>query len=185
MFTFSLPDGLAGEWAADGETTLELHVGGLDDEPGPRKMPGEGDEGDDPSEAEEADEERDDEESGDEEKPPLDLTVAAVDADGDTARVGLSGYGPLRRPLTIRVMRRRDLEDDRFANPWELILQHFSIPFLSDFAAGESGHSSDRTTGLRAVLLVFDSVPEKGTVVVDDVGLARLHPGFRAARVPR
>ena len=108
------------------------------------------------------------------------LTVAAVDADGDTARVSLAGYGPLRRPLTIRVLRRRDLEDDRFANPWELILQHFSIP-LADFTA-ENGAFDP--TALRAILLVFDRT-EKGTVVVDDVGLSRLHPAFKAARVPR
>ena len=183
VFSVALPDGLAREWAADGETTLELHVGGLDDEPGPRKKPEEEEgeeEGDDPNAAEEPEEERDDEEPADEEKPPLDLTVAAVDADGDTARVALTDYGPLRRPLTIRVLRRRDLEDDRFANPWELILQHFSIP-LSDFAEENPGFEPG---GLRAVLLMFDRA-EKGTVVVDDVGLARLHPGFRAARVPR
>ena len=64
----------------------------------------------------------------DDEKPPVELTVAAIDADGDTARVSLTDYGPLRRPLTIRVMRRRDLERDRFGTAWELILQHFSIP---------------------------------------------------------
>ena len=29
------------------------------------------------------------------------------------------------------------------------------------------------------------TVRRPGVVVVDDVGLARLHPGFRAARVPR
>ena len=184
VFTLTLPEGLAGEWTVDGETTLEMHVGGLDDEPGPRKRPeeeeGEGEEGEAEGAEEEAEEEGGDEDPEDEEKPPLELTVAAVDADGDTAGVSLTDYGALRRPLTIRVLRRRDLEDDRFANPWELILQHFSIP-LSDFA--EENPAFD-PGDLRAVLLVFDRT-EKGTVVVDDVGLARLHPGFRAARVPR
>ncbi len=188
VFTLTLPDGLAEEWSAGAETTLEMHVGGLDREPGPRRPPedeeeqqGEGDEGDEEREAEEAEEdgreERDDE---DEEKPPLALTIAAIDADGDTARVSLTDYGPLRRPLTIRVLRRQDLERQRFADPWELILQHFSIP-LSDFAA--ENRAFDPGT-LRAVLLVFDQA-EKGTVVVDDVGLAQLHPGFLTARVPR
>ena len=110
----------------------------------------------------------------------MQLTVAAIDAEGDTARVSLTGYGPLRRPLTIRVLRRRDIEDARFANPWELILQHFSIP-LGDFAADNRAFEP---ATLRAVALIFDG-SEAGTVVVDDVGLARLHPGFRAARVPR
>ncbi len=103
-----------------------------------------------------------------------------VDADGDTARVRLTDYGPLRRPLTIRVLRRRDLEDDRFANPWELVLQHFSIP-LADFAAENAAFNP---ATMREIALVFDH-SGAGTVVVDDVGLAWLHPGFRAARVPR
>ena len=110
----------------------------------------------------------------------MQLTVAAIDADGDTARASLTGYGALRRPLTIRVLRRRDLEDNRFANPWELILQHFSIP-LGDFAA--DNQAFDPTT-LRAVALAFDGT-DAGTVVVDDVGLAQMHPGFQGARVPR
>ena len=187
VFSLTLPDGLAEEWSTGATTTLELHVGGLDREPGPRKPPeeereeGEGDEGEEARAAEEAEEEdRDDSGDEDEEKPPLALTVAAVDADGDTARVSLTDYGPLRRPLTIRVLRRQDLEEQRFADPWELILQHFSIP-LSDFAAVNSAFSP-RT--LRTVSLVFDQT-EKGTVVVDDVGLAQLHPGFLSARVPR
>ncbi len=187
VFTFALPEGLAEAWAVDGEATLEMHVGGLDDEPGPRKKPeGEGEEEEEGEEGgpggaeDESRQEPGDADAQDEEKPPLDLTVAAVDADGDTARVGLADYGPLRRPLTIRVLRRRDLEDDRFANRWELILQHFSIP-LSDFAA--ENPAFDPAT-LRAVSLVFDRT-DKGTVVVDDVGLAWLHPGFTSARVPR
>ena len=187
VFAFTLPDGLADEWSTGPETTLEMHVGGLDDEPGSRKDPnaeeegeGEGDEGDEDRAADEAGEDRrEDRSATDDEKPPLELTVAAIDADGDTARVSLTDYGALRRPLTIRVMRRRDLEDDRFANPWELVLQHFSIP-LSDFAA--ENPAFDPGT-LRSVALVFDRT-EAGTVVVDDVGLARLHPGFLGARVP-
>ncbi len=199
VFTFTLPEGLAGEWAVGPETTLEMHVGGLDDEPGPREGPeGEGGEGEgevghaagagaearedrrreDPGDR--AREDRRGKDPGDEGKPPLELTVAAVDTDGDTARVSLTDYGPLRRPLTIRVLRRRDLEDDRFAHPWELILQHFSIP-LSDFAAANPAFDP---AGVREIALVFDRTPA-GTIVVDDVGLARLHPGFTAARVPR
>ncbi len=186
VFTLTLPDRLTEEWSAGPGTTLELHVGGLDREPGPRKPPeeegeeGEG-EGDEERANEEAEEEgREEEEDEDEEKPPLALTVAAVDADGDTARVSLTDYGPLRRPLTIRVLRRQDLERQRFADPWELILQHFSVP-LSDFAAENRAFDPE---SLRSISLVFDRT-EKGTVVVDDVGLAQLHPGFLTARVPR
>ena len=187
-FTFSLPAGLAEEWSVGPETTLEMHVGALDDEPGPRDHPDAEEEEEGGEGGEEGDRDRSDRGSredrrggrdDDEEKPPLQLTVAAVDADGDTARVGLTGYGALRRPLTIRVLRRRDIEDNRFANPWELILQHFSIP-LGDFAVDNPAFDPGT---LRAVALVFDG-SDAGTVVVDDVGVSHLHPGFRAARVP-
>ena len=190
VFTIALPADLSRQWSVSAETTLELHVGALDDEPGPRRHPdsGEGeqradDEGDEGAAARAGNESGGDDRDSDpddEEKPPPRLTVQAVDADADTARVSLTGYGPLRRPLTIRVLRRRDLEDARFANPWELVLQHFSIP-LGDFAAANPAF--DPAT-LRSVGLVFDRT-HAGTVVVDDVGLSQLHPGFRAARVPR
>jgi len=187
-FTFSLPAGLAEEWSVGPEASLEMHVGALDDEPGPRDHPDAEEEEEGGEGGEEGDGDRsgrgsrDDRQGGrddDEEKPPLQLTVAAIDADGDTARVGLTGYGALRRPLTIRVLRRRDIEDNRFANPWELILQHFSIP-LGDFAVDNPAFDPGT---LRAVALVFDG-SDAGTVVVDDVGVSHLHPGFRAARVP-
>ncbi len=189
VFAIDLPGELATRWSADAETTLELHVGALDREPGPRKNPDadenqaqeeEGEEGDagnrgnpDRADAEDAD-------PGDEARTPVELTVAAIDLDGDTARTTLNDYGALRKPLTIRVLRRRDLESQRFADPWELILQHFSIP-LSDFAAANPAF--DPAT-LATVALIFDRT-EAGTVVVDDVGLSRLHPAFRGARVPR
>ena len=185
VFTFSLPPGLAEAWKTGPESTLEMHVGGLDEDTDARERPNAND-GDvpEPWDPGLADEHRndagdDDREVGDD-KPPLDLTVEAEDADGDAARVQLDDYGPLRRPLKMRVYRRRDVEEARFANRWELILQHFSIP-LSDFA--DHNPAFDART-LRVVRLVFDQI-QTGTVVVDDVGVSRLHPGFLEARIPR
>ena len=179
-FAVSLPPALAERWQAGAGSTLELHVAGLDDEPGPRARPdsaaGEGPAA--PARGEQGRGEDDDGSSGDE-KPPLDLTVEAVDGDGDAGRAALSSYGPLRRPLTIRVYRRQDREDDRFANRWETILQHFSIP-LSDFALANPAFDPER---LRSVRLVFDRA-QAGTVVIDDVGLSRMHPAFLEARIP-
>ena len=187
-FAVSLPPGLAERWRAGDETTLELHVAGLDDEPEPRARPDSGKAEDEPGEDAEAGarlpkEKRrrdgDRRNDSDDEKPPLDLTVEAEDGDGDVGRVALSSYGPLRRPLTIRVYRRKDREDARFANRWETILQHFSIP-LPDFALANPAF--DPAT-LRSVRLVFDRA-QAGAVVVDDVGLSRMHPGFLSARIP-
>lgn len=211
-FSVSLPPGLAERWQSGAESTLELHVAGLDDEPEPRERPdsagggGDDEPRDDAGPATPAPGEqraggdgnasgnekprpatertpattaRDDDTASDEEKPPLDLTVEAEDADGDAGRVALSGYGPLRRPLTIRVYRRSDREDDRFANRWETILQHFSIP-LSDFALANPAFDPET---LRSVRLVFDRA-QAGTVVIDDIGLSRMHPAFLEARIP-
>lgn len=191
VFAVSLPPGLAERWRTGPESTLEMHVAGLDDEPGPRaredsaggragEQGGGADQGGTATQ-----EEREDRAgagtktaSGDD-KPPLDLTVEAEDADGDAARAALSSYGPLRRPLTIRIYRRRDREEDRFANRWETILQHFSIP-LADFALANPAFDPET---LRSVRLVFDRA-QAGTVVIDDIGLSRMHPGFLADRIP-
>ena len=183
-FTVSLPAGLAEAWETGPASTLEMHVGGLDEEPAPRERP-RADDGDaaEPSEFDRPDADRTGDDASDDdasEKPPLDLTVEAEDADGDAASVRLGDYGPLRRPLKMRVYRRRDVEETRFASRWELILQHFSIP-LSDFA--DRNPAFDPRT-LRVARLVFDQTPA-GTVVVDDMGLSRLHPAFLEARVPQ
>lgn len=189
-YAISLPAGLAESLGAGQPgATVEMHVGGVDEEPEPRDRPGgenEGGRGRGTASGDESGSERENEngadggrELADEEKPPLDLTVEAVDGDGDAARVRLGGYGPLRRPLKTRVLRRRDLERQRFANSWELVLQHFSIP-LSDFVLANPAF--DPAT-LRELRFVFDRT-EAGTVAVDDVGLAHMHPGFLAARLP-
>lgn len=112
------------------------------------------------------------------EDPPVDLTLEIADAEGRTARVALSDYGAIRRPLETWVMRRRDLERDRFQDHWEVILQTYAIP-LSDFLAVQPDLD---LAGLREIRFVFDGVPA-GEVVLDQIGLSRLDPAFLSARV--
>lgn len=100
---------------------------------------------------------------------PIDLSIEAVDADGRTARVALSSYGVPRRPLTIGVYRRAGRDKQRFANPYELVLQTYTIP-LADFARATPGFDARRLTSVR---WRFDR-SEAGTVWLDDVGFARL-----------
>ena len=90
----------------------------------------------------------------------------------------LGAYGPVRRPLTTHVLRRRDLEQRRFDHPWELILQTYSIP-LGDFTALNPALD---LASLRAVRLVFDRT-QAGEVAVDQIGLSDLDPAFLQARV--
>ena len=112
------------------------------------------------------------------EDPPVDLTIEVEDASGRTARVTLSDYGAIRRPLETYVMRRSDLEARRFQNHWELILQTFSIP-LGDFV--DDNRSFDPTR-LRSISFVFDRV-HAGEVTIDQIGFTEMDPAFLQARV--
>jgi hypothetical protein len=100
------------------------------------------------------------------------------DGRGRTASVSLSRYGPVRRPLETWVMRRRDLEERRFEEHWEQILQTYSIP-LADFAGPNPELA---LADLRAVRFLFDRT-HAGEVVVDQIGFSDLDPAFLSARV--
>ena len=113
----------------------------------------------------------------------MDLTVEVVSARGDTTRLPLSRYGPVRRPLEIQVLRRRGRDKQRFATPNELVLQTYAIP-LADFArAADGGRPGFDPSALTAVRFVFDRTVA-GTVVIDDVGLSALDPAFLIAGRP-
>ena len=178
QFTVGLPDGLAREWALDEGSTLDFMLGATNAMPGPRKDPAPQDTtkqaggrganrgGDRPGP------------KGDEEKPPVDLSVQVEDAAGRTASVDLRRYGAIRRPLETYVMRRGDQEKQRFQDHWEQVLQTYSIP-LGDFTAVNP--DVDLRT-LKAVRLVFDRAVS-GEVAVDQIGFSNLDPAFLTARV--
>ena len=105
---------------------------------------------------------------------PMDLTVELVDAAGHRARLPLSMFGPVRRPLITHVLRRADREKDRFREPYELVLQTYPMPLAAFHAVAPSFDPAQ----LRVIRLVFDRTPA-GEVVMDDVGLANMNPAFR------
>lgn len=154
-------------------TTLDFRLGPSPDEPSPRSPP----EGAGRAENREREETPAEDEEADEE--PIDLSVEVVDEAGVRARVALSTYGPLRRPLETHVMRRRDQERERFPRMWELVLQSFSIP-LADFRAVAPDLDLIRIAEIR---FVFDRT-EAGTVALDDVGFSNLPPAFLEPRMP-
>jgi len=119
----------------------------------------------------------DDEGEGDDDEP-IDLSIEVVDAQGRSAKVALSAYGPIRRPLETHILRRGDLEEQRFTELSELVLQSYSIP-LSDFTRLRPALD---LRSLREIRFVFD-LSEAGTVVVDDVGIAYLDPAFTSVRI--
>lgn len=101
-------------------------------------------------------------------KPPVDLSVEVVDANGQSARVALSTYGVVRRPLEIHILRRRDLESSRFPTRSETVLQSYVLP-LADFRRANASLDLSRIAQVR---FVFDRAVA-GTVIIDDIGFAR------------
>lgn len=171
-YVLTLPDTLASSWALDANAALQFLLMPTKDMPGPRADPvtaAADSTGPDRPTQRRPPRKR----SDDDALPPVDLAIEVADATGATARVPLSAYGPVRRPLPIRVYRRGDWED-RFGSDSELVLQTYVIP-LADFRGVDP-----RT--LREVRFVFDIAPA-GTVVIDDIGFARPKPAFLRARV--
>jgi dienelactone hydrolase len=170
VYEVTLADTLARAWGVGPDSYLELALVATDATPSPRRAPVDSAaQADTAGEAGAAARSRSPaRRRGEEErKPPIDVTVEIEDANGAIARVPLSRYGPIRRPLETRVLRRADRERTAFARMHELVLQSFSIP-LVDFQAASSIDVSE----LRAVRLVFDQVVA-GTVIVDDIGVAK------------
>lgn len=166
-FVISLPDSLGRAWRLSDAASLKLDLTATNDAPGPRAASDTA-----KVEAEEA-------KVDNEEEEPIDLSVQLVDRQGRTASVALSAYGPVRRPLETRVLRRADLEDDRFPKLFELLLQSYDIP-LADFRAPTPELD---LRSLAEIRLVFDRL-EAGTVVVDQIGFSFLDKAYTRIRIP-
>ncbi|MBT8398017.1 MAG: hypothetical protein KJN92_13675, partial [Gemmatimonadetes bacterium] len=181
-FAIELPSGLSSEWNTGPGTTLDFMLTALDQTPGPRKDPeaekekeevagqGEADEGEESGRSRGGSRvgrffsgvfsflSSDQDEDEDEVKPFLRLSVRVVDAEGRSGKVLVNRYGPVRRPIEIRIQRRND---QQYSGNTEMVLQSFSIP-LEDFAA-RSGDGLDLST-LAEIQFLFDET-EAGTVV--------------------
>ena len=180
-YTVELNGRLAARWALGRQHSLEFMLGPTNSMPGPRRDPSP----DTASTADEEDRDEPDDRGGrgsddDGDKPPVDLSIELADAAGRVASVRLGDYGAIRRPLETYILRRGDQEASRFRDHWELILQTYSIP-LADFV--EENESLDLRQ-LTEIRFVFDRV-HAGEVVVDQIGISELEPGFLSARVER
>jgi len=184
-YTLSLPRDLPRAWRLDSSSTLDFMLTALEDTPRAREDPegkkkeegegagrGSGEEGGGwripnpfsflSGEKEEIDEGK---------APPLRLSVRLADREGAAGKVLLNRYGPVRRPIEIRISRR---DDQQFRGKTELVLQSYSIP-LRDFVDA-SGGSLD-LAGLGAVTFLFDE-SAAGAVILDEVGFSRMDPAF-------
>lgn len=168
-YTLTLSDSLVASLHVGDTSSVVLSLAPTRDMPGPRKAHRDSTAG------------RDSAANGNRPKPPavhddsvpMDLTVELVDADGHTARLPLSMFAPVRRPLVTHVLRRADEEQQAFRNTYELVLQTYPMPL----AAFRRVAPAFEPAKLRAIRLVFDRTPS-GEVVMDDVGLANMDPAF-------
>jgi len=198
-YAIVLPDDLPRSWALGRGSTLDFMLTALDETPRPRKDPAA--EAEKEKEVEGAGASRSEggpAEGGraggggvrgffaglfsflssgegrredDGEKPPLRLSIQLVDAEGHSAKVVLNRYGPVRRPIEIRIQRRGD---QQFAGNTEMVLQSYSIP-LDHFLAGTP--ESVDLSSLKEVRFLFDE-STSGTVALDEVGFSRKDPSF-------
>jgi dienelactone hydrolase len=111
---------------------------------------------------------------------PIEITLELADSAGHTARLPLSKFGTIRRPLETRVYRREGRDETRFATIFELVQQTFVIP-LADFVKASATFDP---TKLKTIRLLFDKTVA-GTVVVSDIGLsAKIDPAYLAGSIP-
>jgi hypothetical protein len=173
-YGLTLSDSLRNAWKPNAGTVLEFSLTPLDQTPGPRKAAA--DTTKKPGAAKDS--------ASPKPKPkpppkaakdtvPVDLSVEAEDANGVRVRLPLSRYGAVRKPLEVTVLKREGRDKKDFRTEWELIPQTYVIP-LADFAGAEPRFDPARLVGVR---WVFDRT-RAGTVVLTDIGLSNLDPGF-------
>ncbi len=174
-YDIELPADLATEWKLSEQTALEFLLAATKEKPRPRKPARDSTATDTTANnlRDDSSDDRDREETDSEDEEPIDLSIVVVDASGESARVPLSRYGPIRKPLEISILRRKDIERERYTDNFDLVLQTYSI-LLDDFS--ETNTRLDIST-LRSIRFEFDR-SEAGTVVVDDIGFSALRPGF-------
>lgn len=172
-FAITVPDSLRTAWNVGAQSAVTLSLMVTDAKPGPRKSPRDTTRADSTRKA--ADSTGAAKPAGDDAKKPAgpdstppDLSVELVDASGRTARVALSEFGPVRRPIKSYVYRRKGRDDARFAALYEQVLQTYVMP-MERFARATPGFAPG---DLREIRLVFDRTPV-GQVHVDNIGITR------------
>jgi hypothetical protein len=174
-YEISLGDSLRSAWRIDGQSALVFSLAVTDAKPGPRQPARDTTKRDTTKKATPA------------RRPParrpsgpdttaVDLSVELVDAAGASARVPLSTYGPIRRPVESYIYRRAGRDKLRFGSLSEIVLQTYVIPF-EEWRRVSPSLNLDRVTKVR---LVFDKTPV-GSLILDNIGFSRISRDFLIA----
>ncbi len=169
-YTITLPDTLAAAWRLTPESQLVFSLADLGSVPPHKKTPADSTAAARADSAAKAAPKAAKPEKKPAAKPPrdtlpVDLTVELETATGVRADVPLSKFGPVRRPITVRVLRWWWLDRRLYGKPNETMLQTFSLP-LSAFVAAEPKFDP---RAIRAIRFRFDRATG-GTVILDNVG---------------
>jgi hypothetical protein len=170
--TFTVPDSVRRAWGIDRTNAVTLSLAWLGDTPGPRKAARDSTKKDSTARADSTKRPAKrpaTKGAAKKDSTPPDLTVEVEDAAGTIARLPLSSFGPVRRPVDVFVLKRRGRDKAQFSTLAELILPSYTMP-LARFAAAEPRFDPSR---LSAVRLRFDRT-RVGAVMVDDVGVLRM-----------
>jgi dienelactone hydrolase len=187
-YSITISDSLRAQRKPDYNSVVYLSLAATNDKPGPRAAPKDSTRADTSKAGKEraaaiADSTRKAAERQRKAEPdttPIEITVEMVDSAGHSARLPLSRFGTIRRPLDTRVYRRDGRDDQRFATTFELVPQTYVMP-LADFTKIAPQFDAGRITTIR---LLFDKTPA-ATVVVSDIGLStRIDPAFLASPLP-
>ncbi len=100
---------------------------------------------------------------------PPDFTVELEDAAGHVARVPLSEFGAVRRPLETYIYRRKGKDKTQFPTLAEPVLQTYVMP-AARFVAS---NAQFEMTMLKSIRLVFDRT-RANAIMLDDVGISNL-----------
>jgi dienelactone hydrolase len=176
-FELTLGDSLRSAWQVDRSSALVFSMAVTDARPGPRQPARDTTKKD--STAKPATPAR---------RPPaprrpsgpdtsvFDLSVEVVDAAGVSAKLTLSTFGPVRRPIESYIYRRNGRDKLRFGSLSEIVLQTYVIPF-EEWRRVAPALDLDRVLKVR---LVFDQTP-LGTIVLDNIGFSRISRDFLIA----
>jgi len=167
-YTITLPDSLASQWSIGRNASLAFLLSPTDAKPGPRAAPKDSAAGDSTSAKRSAPKRKAPKQTAPD-TTPIDLTIELTDAGGTSARLPLSNFGAIRRPLQTHIMRRAKRDKSQFSTLYEIVLQTYILPF-TDFIAASPSFDPTR---IRTIRFVFDRTVA-GTVVLDDVGFSRL-----------
>ncbi len=170
-FAITVPDSLRSAWRVGAESAITISLMVTDATPGPRKTAPDSTKpkpaADSAAQAPKAPRPKTKPPAKD--TTPPDLSVELVDGAGRTARLPLSSFGPVRRPIESYVYRRKGLDKERFTALYEQVLQTYVMP-LSRFATATPGFDAATLSEIR---LVFDKT-RVGQVHVDDIGITRV-----------